>query len=231
MSGGTHLYYLGHASFRWVTPSGTSIVIDPYGNPTGGRWFNYPIPEVEAGLVLLTHAHFDHNATGRIKGDPEIFDKAGIRRGKDFIVHSFTGRHARPEEYGAENRICIIEINGVRFCHWGDNGSEITDDLLNLPGRVDVLMLSVDESEHLLTLSEVGEITEYVSPNIVIPVHYFDPSLTSTLSTLKPIDRWLKQQPRIRKIPASGIKITSESLPQKREVWVFERYIPKSNSN
>lgn len=226
--GGTHegvrLYYLGHASFKWVTPSGTRIVIDPYRNPSRGRWFDRRFPEVEADLVLVTHAHFDHDAVGQVKGNPEVLDQAGVKRGADYVVQGITGHHARAEAYGKENRIFVIGVNQVLFCHWGDNDAQVTDDLSRSLGPIDVLMLPVDESEHILTLPQVAGVTERLSPKAIIPTHYFIPGLTSPHSTLEPIDHWLAQRPRVRRISASGVAISSETLPRMQEVWVFEPY-------
>jgi len=220
---GTRLYYLGHASFKWVTPSGTRIVIDPYRNPSQGRWFVRPFPEVEADLVLVTHAHFDHDAIGLVKGNPEVLDQAGVRRGADYTVRGVTGHHARPEAYGQDNRMFVIRVNQVLFCHWGDNDAQVPDDLSNRSGSIDVLMLPVDESEHILTLRQVTEIVGRLSPKVIIPTHYFVPSLTSPRSTLEPIDGWLAGQPRVKKVSASGVAISPEALPRgQQEVWVFE---------
>jgi L-ascorbate metabolism protein UlaG (beta-lactamase superfamily) len=221
---GVRLYYLGHASFKWVTPSGTRIVIDPYRNPSQGRWFDRPFPEVEADLVLVTHAHFDHDAVSQVKGNPEVLDQAGVRCGADYVVQGITGHHARPEAYGKDNRMFVIQVSQVLFCHWGDNDAQVPDDLPRRLGPIDVLMLPVDESEHILTLPQVAEVAGRLSPKAIIPTHYFIPGLTSPHSTLEPIDGWLAQQPRVKKFSASGIAISTEVLPSRQEVWVFEPY-------
>jgi len=222
--GGAHLSYLGHASFKWVTPSGTRIVIDPYRNRSGRHWFDRRFPQVEADLVLVTHTHFDHDAIDRVTGHPEVLDTAGFKRGTDYLIQGLTGRHARAEAYGKENRILVIQVSGVRFCHWGDNGAQVPDDLSRTLGRIDVLMLPVDESEHVLTLSEVAEVIERLSPRVIVPTHYLIPGLTSPQSTLEPIDGWLARQPRVRRISASGVTLAPHTLPQTQEVWIFEPY-------
>ena len=59
--GGTRINYLGHATFRLVTPGGEQILIDPFlaGNP------QTPDDLKEAGdidTILVTHGHSDHFA-------------------------------------------------------------------------------------------------------------------------------------------------------------------------
>jgi L-ascorbate metabolism protein UlaG (beta-lactamase superfamily) len=224
MRDGVHLCYLGHASCKWVTPSGTRIVVDPYRNPSKGRWFDRSFPKVVADLVVVTHAHFDHDAISLVGGNPTVLDNVEVRQGADYTVQCIAGHHARAEKYGKENRILVIEVDGVRFCHWGDNRAEVSDGLLQILGRIDILALPVDQSEHILTLQEVAEVAERLSPEVIIPVHYFIPDLTSPQSTLKPIDDWLKTKPRLTRISGSGIVIFSETLPTTQEVWVFEPY-------
>jgi L-ascorbate metabolism protein UlaG (beta-lactamase superfamily) len=59
MLGGTTITYLGHATFRVVTPGGEQIIIDPF------LTNNLTTPEElkrvgEADTILITHGHFDH---------------------------------------------------------------------------------------------------------------------------------------------------------------------------
>ncbi len=54
------LEYIAHACFRIHTPGGKRILIDPY---DGAHWLGYNFPkEVAADCVLISHAHFDHDA-------------------------------------------------------------------------------------------------------------------------------------------------------------------------
>lgn len=57
-TGAPTLIYQGQASIRIVTAEGKVIYIDPYAGD------DY---DLAADLILVTHAHFDHNATDKIK--------------------------------------------------------------------------------------------------------------------------------------------------------------------
>jgi L-ascorbate metabolism protein UlaG (beta-lactamase superfamily) len=220
--GSMHLTYWGHSMFSWEMPSGTQIVIDPFRNPAEGHWFDQEAPGLEADLVLVTHEHFDHDAVKGIRGHPQVLDRAGVVRGAEYVVRGIAGHHARADEYGAENRVFVLEASGVRTCHWGDNDADPDGALLRALGDVDVLMVPVDGSEHILTMAEVAELTARVHPRIVIPMHYLIAGLTAPESTLEPIDDWLDRQSRVRRVPASGVLLDADRLPLERELWVFE---------
>lgn len=58
------LYYMGQASIRITTPESKVIYIDPY----AGDDTDY---ESAADLILVTHSHFDHSATDKVKNRSE----------------------------------------------------------------------------------------------------------------------------------------------------------------
>ena len=59
LAAGPSILYQGQASVRIVTPEGKVIYVDPYAGED--VWYGLP-----ADLVLVTHAHFDHNGLDRV---------------------------------------------------------------------------------------------------------------------------------------------------------------------
>ncbi len=214
--------YLGHAAFEIATSRGARLLVDPYQNAWFSHWFDQPFPEVEAGVVVLSHSHFDHAAAGAASGNPQIVSQPGTFRGDGYSIRSLEGLHARPERYGTENRVILFEVDGVRIVHWGDNSADIPDEMLRLLLPVDVLILPIDDSEHILTFNEAESVRERLMPRVLIPAHYATRGLTSPCSTLEGVDHWLEGQNGVQRAAVNGKTISPDRLPGSPEVWFFE---------
>jgi L-ascorbate metabolism protein UlaG (beta-lactamase superfamily) len=88
----------------------------------------------------------------------------------------------------------VVETGGVRILIWGDNRHNPPQDVWDKWGRIDVLTLPVDGSQHILSYAQGDEVVERLKPKIVIPTHYLLHGVSSTLSTLQPADEWVASQ-------------------------------------
>lgn len=218
------LTYIGHSSFLWTTPDGVRVVIDPFANthPRGWQWFLRPFPNVEADVVLITHAHFDHDNPALVRGQHRVVRSAADAHDDRVRIEAFDDRHATPDEI--PNTIFILESADVRFCHLGDNRPDVPRYIVDAVGRVDVLIVPVDDSSHLLRFWEVRQLVETFEPRIVMPVHYLVPGLTDPGSTLLSAETWLRTQDRVQRIGRSTVRLDPASLPSEREVWVLQSF-------
>lgn len=219
------LRYMGHAAFMILTPAGLRIVIDPFRNPAlRPRWFKRRFPPVRANLVAVTHDHFDHNAAKAVKGIPAVLRNEGRISVQDVLLQTIPERHAL--ELDMDNFIVLLETRSIRFCHLGDVRAHISAEAVGAAGRVDVLMISVDDSQHLLSFEEVDALVHTLSPRVVIPMHYFATGLTREESTLEGIDGWLQSMDDtpVRRIGSSVLELSLDRLPSRgaREVWVMD---------
>ncbi|MBI4276966.1 MAG: MBL fold metallo-hydrolase [Armatimonadetes bacterium] len=217
---GLTLSYYGHSAFLWETP-GLRLLIDPYRNPRHRTWFLREFPRLHCHLALVTHAHFDHDATDRLPTTASILRLPGEFRHGEAVIRGVEDVHAGPwGGQGMRNVMFGVEIAGVRFLHIGDNRMGIPAEALARIGPVDVLMVTVDDSCHLLTYREVDTLVARIRPRVVIPVHYLIPGLTAQESTLRPADGWLATQRTVRRMGAE-IACPPEVLPAATEIWVL----------
>ncbi len=213
--------YLGHSAWSWKSPAGVRVVIDPYDNthPWNWRWFLRSFPEIDADVVLITHDHFDQNAVWKVSGDPQVVREAQQLELEDVAICGVQDQHASPD--AMPNTIFMVETCGIRFCHLGDNRAELPEAAVDAIGRVDVLMLPVDDSSHLLRFWEVNQLVSTLKPRVVVPVHYIIPGLTDPGSTLLSPVTWLGTQSRVKSVGDKMAFADRDDLPPNQEVWVF----------
>lgn len=216
------LTYLGHSAFTLRTAAGVRLMIDPYRNPRGRRWFLRECPAAEVDLLGITHDHFDHDATSAAIGQPSILRHPVELRYRDLLLTGYQDWHV-PGHSSAHmtNTIFIVESSGVRVCHLGDNRFPPSAEISDAIGDVDVLIVPVDDSCHLLEYDDVDAFIELFRPRIVVPVHYLIPGLTDPASTLLPIDGWLERHARVRHLAAGPMWLVVDELPKPREIWVL----------
>lgn len=217
------LAYYGHCAFLLTSPDGIRVLLDPFGNSQGYYWFERRFPSLEADVVAVTHDHFDHNAIEDLPGSPTILRGPGRLTLDDIAVTGVQDLHSgRSGRCGMLNTMFVVESNGVRYCHIGDNRHDMPDDIRAQLGSVDVLMVTVDDSCHLLTFDQADRLIEQFSPRVVVPMHYFIEGLTAETSTLKPPDAWLATHEDTLQLGSAPPEITENDLPDRQQVWVFE---------
>lgn len=105
----------------------------------------------------------------------------------------------------------------------------MTQELVDVLGRVDVLMIQVDGREHILTFDEVEAILASLEPRIVVPMHYRMQGLevkTEQRLDLGNIDPWLEGRSNVRRLDGNFKLLRPKDLPGTMETWIFP-YSPK----
>lgn len=216
------LTYFGHSAFTLQTAADVRLMIDPYRNPQGRRWFSRDCPVAEVELLVITHDHFDHDAISAALGQPSILRHPVELRYRDLILTGYQDWHVSGHSSAhLTNTIFVIESGGVRVCHLGDNRFPPPAKISDAIGDVDVLIVPVDDSCHLLEYDDVDAFIDLFRPRVVIPVHYLIADLTDPDSTLLPIDGWLERHERVRHLAAGPVWLAADELPHEREIWVF----------
>ncbi len=169
--------------------------------------------------MLVSHPHYDHDANYYLPADAPVFRAAGEYSVGDVKIRGVAGRHAEPygEEFGRRNTLWVLETGGLRIAHLGDTG-RLESAAVAALGRVDVLMLPVDDMEHILKFAEVEAIRRELAPRVTIPMHYRLSGVTELPKDVGPIDRWLTGRRDVRRLP---LHRTAVLLPKAPETWVF----------
>ncbi len=213
---GLQITWLGHATFRVVTPKGTTVLIDPWvmGNPA--------CPEHEkkvrkVDVMLCTHGHFDHigDAVKIAKEhDPKIvgvyelcswlnkkgakqiapMNKGGTQQVADLRITMVHADHSCGIDddgeivYGGEACGYVVEFeNGLRLYHAGDTAVFGDMALIRELYEPNIAMLPIGD-HFTMGPKEAAHACKLLQPHLVIPMHFATfPALTGTPAKLYPL--------------------------------------------
>ena len=217
------LTYFGHCAFRWETPGGVTVMADPYRNQADRYWFTRQFPDVHCDMGLITHAHFDHDAANRLPELASVLRMPGEFNTGDLQIHGIRDLHSGASRLrNFPNVMFRLEVDGVRYLHIGDNRADWPPDVARAVGDIDVLLVTVDDSIHLLTYDEVDSLVQRLEPRVVIPMHYFIPGLSASGNELLPPEGWLDRQQTVRRLDWHHADFSSGTQPSSTEVWLFQ---------
>lgn len=196
VNGQVKVEYIAHASFILESPEGTRLAIDPY---NGKHSLGYYFPDnMAADAVAITHPHFDHDASYYFGPQTPVLKNSGTYSVNDISILGIEAEHAgapRFRKRGAvpHNTIWVIEIDGIKLVHLGDNGL-LDDQMLKKIGNIDVLMIQNFEDHHFYNDEEFDRVVSTLTPSIIIPMHYRLTAISNIPSWTGDVDPWLKQR-------------------------------------
>lgn len=188
------LRYFGHSAFSLASESGHSILIDPYldENPLS------PVKSeaVEAGFIILTHAHGDHlGDTFKIaqRCGSLIICVAELARyvsEKGFNAHAMQiggafdfpfgrvkltpalhGSQTPEGQYAGLAAGILLWIDGICIYHAGDTGLFYDMKLIGEMNQVDLFLVPIGDN-YTMGIDDALKAIEFVNPRTVIPMHY-----------------------------------------------------------
>jgi L-ascorbate metabolism protein UlaG (beta-lactamase superfamily) len=210
--------WLGHACFLITAADGTRVMTDPY--KTGAFGLNYKPPEEEADVVTVSHEHDDHNNVAAVKGNPEVVRGAGVHHVKDVDFKGVATAHdqASGSQRGSNVVFCFT-LDGVRVCHLGDLGHELSRQTVDEIGAVDVLLIPVG-GNFTIDASAANGVVDSLHPKIAIPMHYRNERASNFPVATE--EDFRKLRPRVRVLNGSEIEVKKDKLPVETETVVLK---------
>jgi len=232
------LTYFGSSAFRITAPSGLTIMIDPWRNHPAGtlNWYYREFCEAAVDIGVSTHAHFDHDALHRLDSNMLIDRLVGRFELADVRIIGVADKHVHVSQHSLydwarlteertglklsppnnprsfDNSIVLVETAGLRILHWGDNRPDPPLSVWEALGDIDVALLPVDQSQHILSYSQADSIAERLGARIIVPHHYFVWNLTQRCSTLLPVEEWVNRHERVTRTQSASYKLVRERV-------------------
>lgn len=205
--------YIGHACFL-IETNGLKVMTDPFDESLP---YKFPKDE-EVDIVTISHDHFDHNATHRVKVRKEVLrdptDK--VINGVKFKSKSFFHDEESGKKRG-KNAIFLIESEGLKILHLGDLGHVPDEKELTEFKNVDILLTPVG-GYYTIDSKKADEIVSIINPKIVIPMHYKTKNLDFPIS---PKEEFLKGKENVINLDKMEFEIDKSNIDNYKGVVVF----------
>lgn len=209
--------WYGHSCFSFRNDR-IKIVIDPH----DGRSLGLRVPDTSADIVLMSHDHYDHNASASIGGDHEdhkFHNGRFASHGIDFLGLDTYHDHHLGSRRG-RNTVYLFEMDGVSVCHCGDLGCIPSDDVLDAMKGVDILMIPVG-GFYTMGVDEIPKLIDIVDPKAVVPMHYhIDGLKIDEISGIDPFIGSISDRQIVN--VGKTLDMNGGKLPKKKECWVFD---------
>ncbi len=209
--------WLGHATFLITSDAGIRIITDPY---MPNERLTYDEIKESADIVTVSHGHGDHNNVAAVQGNPEVVREAvpveikGIRFNGILTYHDNAGGSQR-----GNNIIFCFEVDGIRVCHLGDLGHELSDKQVAELGKVDILLIPVGGNYTIDAEVATGTCAK-LTPNVVIPMHYRNDRCSSF--PVSGVDEFLQGKTGVSRPDASEVEFKQGELPAITQIIVLK---------
>ena len=252
-TGEVTITYYGHMAVKITSPRGLEIFIDPWRNdPTHefGMWYQMHMPKTRTDIALVTHAHFDHDATERLDASMILDRMAGTFELGDVKIRGIAEKHmceaqgkypfrsaviaaidkdpCPPDESMQwNNSLYVIETGGLRILHWGDNRQNPPDHIWDIVAPIDVAFLAVSDDGHILSSKWADVVMKKMGAKIIIPSHYYMHGIgVPNAGGLEPALEWTKKHEHTM-LEGHTLVLTPEKVGKyKQHVMYFGDHVP-----
>ena len=198
--------YMGHDQFYLQSETGFALLTDPF-----DPYVNFPMQEIKADAVTISHEHDDHNYIKKVTGTPTIIRTFGVHKLTDSVsaegIPSF-----HDEEQGAKrgkNMIYKIKMDGLTVTHLGDLGHLPDSFLYMMLSRTDILLTPVG-GFYTIDAKQAAEICRNLKPRTIIPMHY--KTEKHGLTNIAMLSEFLEAIKPLEPTYLQSLEVTRESL-------------------
>ena len=206
--------WLGHASFLITSDSGVKIITDPY---MPDARLHYGEINESADIVTVSHDHSDHGSVSAVKGSPKVVKSDAEIKGIKFRGIATFHDAAGGKDRGRNTLLCF-EVDGVKICHLGDLGHELTAGQVSAIGAVDVLFLPVG-GFYTIDATVAGKVAGQLKPKVVIPMHFRNDKCHFPITG---VAEFLRGKKDISQPDASEVAFEAGELPPATRIIVLK---------
>ena len=181
---------------------------------------NYGEINESADIVTVSHEHGDHSNAASVGGNPGVVtevDPVEIKRIKICGIPTYHD-NADGSQRG-KNIIFCFEVDGIRVCHIGDLGHQLTNKQVADLGKVDILLIPVG-GNFTIDATAATEVGSQLAPRVIIPMHYNNERCSAF--PVAGVDEFLKGKTGITRLDVSEVECNQRELPATTQIIVLQ---------
>lgn len=211
--------WFGHAYFRIFSPGGTRFLTDPFSFERG-----YTIPPTNPHAVTIGKESTNHSGLEIVGGEPLIIrglTGGGLgwakvnRKVGDVRVMSVPIVQGGGGDFDSgigKGASFLFETAGLCVAHLGDLAAPMNPSQLRRLGKVHVALVVLSDRVSMGP-AEAADFIGRLSPNIAVPMHYYDDPET--------LGVFLRKFRRVRRLGTSRLSVSRRTLPRPTEIVVL----------
>ena len=208
--------WLGQASFVITSDTGIKIITDPY---VAGGDLSYGEIKESADIVIVSHEHSDHNNVASVRGTPEVVKKATT---VDIKGVGFKGIPCYHDDAGGKlrgnNTIFCFEVDGIRICHLGDLGHQLSAQQVAELGKVDILLIPVG-GYYTIDAKAATQVCSQLKPKVILPMHY---KTEKGIPNIVGVGEFLGGKANVTQLDTSQVEFKPAELPATGQIIVLK---------
>ena len=197
-----------------TSDTGLKIITDPY---VTGSGLSYGEIKESADIVTRSHEHGDHNNVAAVRGNPEVI--SGTIEVKGIGFKGIPTYHDDADgKLRGNNTILCFEMDGIRVCHLGDLGHQLSDKQVTELGKVDILLIPVG-AVFTIDAKAASQVCNQLQPKVIIPMHFRNDKCTFPIAG---VDGFLHGKKDASQLDASEVEFKPGELPDNTQIIVLK---------
>ena len=172
--------WLGESCFLIQVSNGRRVLLDPL-NLTINK-----ISSLNPSIITLSHNYLNIDKSSiQILKNCNTVNTLGVYKFYDILVTGYQGYH--DNLYGikrGENIIYSTEIEGIKLCHLGHIGHNLSIDLISTLSDIDILFIPIG-GHFTINSPQALDIIDIIKPKYIIPMYYRNSNCTKFLDSPK----------------------------------------------
>jgi len=203
--------WFGHACFL-ISDGKIRVLTDPFDETVG-----YPVSDVAADVVLVSHSHGDHANVGAAKGTPVVISTPGPHEANRV---RFVGVSTYHDESGGAKRgnniVFVWTMDDIRFAHCGDLGHVLTEEQVEAIGPVHVLFVPTG-GFFTIGPDEAKTVAQQLSARIIFPMHYLTDAMDPSRFPLVGVNDFLQLfdvESQTQVVSGNTVEVKRKDIPE-----------------